>query len=102
MLDLVSFPMVITVLVSPVCWYGVDSPMWMGKNFCLSHECCFYSGWFWALLESDWIRREIQKLKVRESKITMAMGTHPRLGEASIFRVLAGVPEILGLIERKL
>jgi hypothetical protein len=37
------------------------------RIFAYRTTAVFYSGWFWALLEGDWIRREIQKLKVRES-----------------------------------
>lgn len=73
----------------------------MGKYFAYRTQAVFYSGWFEALLESDMIRRELYNGMIPHFKLTMAMGTHPRLGEASIFRVLAGVPEILGVIARQ-
>ena len=84
-----------------VNWFDAGRHAWMGKYFAYRTMAVFYSGWFGALLDSDWYRRELYKAQVADFKRTMGMGTHPRLGETSIFRVLAGVPEILGVIARQ-
>jgi hypothetical protein len=101
--ELITNPLMHYTLVFPeVEWYGFDTTLWMGKYVTYRTMANFFRGWFGALLESDRFRCEIQKLKVCDSKISMAMGIHPRLGEASIFKVLAGQPEVLGLIARNL
>lgn len=84
-----------------VNWFDAGRHAWMGKYFAYRTMAVFYSGWFGSLLDSDRYRRELYKAMIPHFKLNMGMGTHPRLGEASIFRVLAGVPEILGVIARQ-
>ena len=85
-----------------VDWYDVGRIAWMGKRFPYPMLRGFFSGWFGAVLDSDWIRRHIYRAQIPDFKLTIAMGTHSRLGEASILRELAGEPEILGQIASKL
>ena len=84
-----------------VNWCNYGRHAWMGKYFAYRTKAVFYSGWFEAILDSDWYRRELYKGLFPHFKLTMGMGAHPRLGETSIFRVLAGVPEVLDLIARQ-
>ena len=81
-----------------VNWFEAGRHAWMGKSFEYTTMAVFYSGWFGAVLSSGWYRRALYKAMIPHFKLNMGMGAHPRLGETSIFRVLAGVPEVLGLI----
>ncbi len=81
--------------------YDMSRLAWKGKRFSYPQLKGIFTGWFGALVSSDSIRYHINLEQIHHWKLTMAMGTHPRLGEASVFRMLAGESEILGLIAHK-
>jgi hypothetical protein len=100
--ELVTNPwMYYTFRLPPPFWFGLDERVWVSKKIRYNPLGIHYSGWFPALLMTDDISAEIKKVLISDFKRTMGMGTHPRLGEASIFMKLAGVPEVLSMISRQ-
>jgi hypothetical protein len=84
-------------MVSPEA-YNALRHVWMGKSFVYHTNAVLFPGWYGALSQSEYACSELYKIQVADFKRTMGMGTHPRLGEASLFMKFAGVPEIFGLI----
>ncbi len=102
--ELVTNPwMHYTFYHQPPFWFEEEqlNPVWVGKTFRYNPLGVFYYGWYPAIMTTNDIRAEIKKALISDFKRTMGMGTHPRLGAASIFMKLAGVPEVLSLISRQ-
>ena len=100
--ELVTNPwMHYTFRLPPPFWFGLDEPVWVSKKFRYNPLGIYYPGWYAAILMGDDFLAVIKRAQVADFKRTMGMGTHPRLGEASIFMKLAGVPEVLSLISRQ-